>query len=994
MSQTLHQIYQSKAIVVTRTMVIKFHKIAEAINADVRRQGYEVDENNPASWKYYMNMFGEYHISDRARLLELSNGQYDSIRIKVAGETQPVEVNFNKANISGANGDVAIANEYRFNTFYFNELVDRYPEFEDLILGVLNPISPDISTIAKEGEILYCGGYVKTLLPTGIYHYVRQDYGIINDNYLIEPNEENLISKLQTHIDNFLERWWNAGYGVTSNLFLTTFIGMLYLSIPQILGNIRLGNAKTPFAHSFHIREHLESWGGLGWVTEYLSKGVLLWLYRNMVWLNANRGKAKVLDSIIENVLTPTNIPITGFRLRHDVEEMDEDVLTATPFMEQYKLNFAKNSSPVRNEIIDIINAELSLATENHYDREGQAKDVSDRSKFSMFDNLNTKVLESTVIDDSNKVPVTLEDIALNLWCFAASRGDYRGTVIFTNPVNNERIQLTPLNAYILSFYCLNRGWANYTFEDIPTMYARLIHRHPTHTPGPEHPVKPKLEDVSKGVVKPFITNAEIENVLGTYVPTYKHNSTTSFGREVELAHAESLRKYSAYARIDDAQGRGYGEWVAHKCYWYNVKCPLTATPTKYKDWLMVQGLDIEDYSRQEFVELGLKIVEAAVGVNIHRSDEIRNRQSSVLAILKHFASYTVQIIQNTVASDSYWLDWKHTRLTNFKSKASGSIKAQLPMYTVVTHWSIKDGVLQLNLYTGAEYRIKKETLASKENTTLTFPTVSKIKQKDTARYKFPTFTIVSMVIPEVIVEKTNRIYSYLTTVPYPYGSTERVLVNAKIISDLSISKPLQKEIETINARAKLIGQMQLLTPSLLGDELVTAQARIISMTLATVSTRPTEVVNVKSKVIGEITLIKPMIVVRDEVGAKAEMLTMGLGATRIEDENTITAKAAIVGDMYLLMSRPESVETVAVNAEIVNITMITLPNETAEQINVSATVTGAFELTPPLVPSDETLSASAGVANSMELIKPLVLTSDSIEVTANILSLTLHPSE
>ena len=47
MSQTLHQIYQSKAIVVTRTMVIKFHKIAEAINADVRRQGYEVDENNP-----------------------------------------------------------------------------------------------------------------------------------------------------------------------------------------------------------------------------------------------------------------------------------------------------------------------------------------------------------------------------------------------------------------------------------------------------------------------------------------------------------------------------------------------------------------------------------------------------------------------------------------------------------------------------------------------------------------------------------------------------------------------------------------------------------------------------------------------------------------------------------------------------------------------------------------------------------------------------------
>lgn len=994
MSQTLHQIYQSKAIVVTRTMVIKFHKIAESINATVRADGYEVDETNPASWKYYMNMFGEYHVSDRAQLLALSNGEFDSIRIKVAGETQPVEVDFNKANISGANGDVAIANEYRFNTFYFNELVDKYPDFEDLILGVLNPISPDISIAASEGEILYCGGYVKTKLASGIYHYVRQDYGIINDNYLIEPNEENLIPKLQVHINNFLERWWNAGYGVTSNLFLTTFVGLLYLSIPQILGNIRLGNAKTPFAHSFHIREHLESWGGLGWVSEYLSKGVLLWLYRNVVWLNANRGKAIVLDNIIENVLTPTNIPITGFRLRHDVEEMDENVLTSTPFMEQHKLNFAKNASPVRNEIIDIINAEISLATENHYDQSGQAETVAERSKFSMYDNLSTKVMESTVIDDSNKVPVTLEDIALNLWCYTASRGDYRGTVIFTNPIDNERVQLTPLNAYILSFYCLNRGWANYDFEEIPTMYARLIHRHPTQTPGSEHPLKPTVADINKGVIKPFITDTEIEDILGTYIPTYKHNSTTSFGREVELAHAESLRKYASYAKIEDSQGRGFGEWTAHKCYWYNIKCPLTSVPTKYKDWLMVQGLDLEDYSRQDFVDLGLKIVEAAVGVNIHRSDELRNRQSAVLAVLKHFASYTVQLIQNTVASDSYWLDWKHTRLTNFKSKAKGTLQAQLPLYTVRDKWSIHDGVWGLDMYTGDKYTIQKETLTSKDEISLPNISVSKIKLHDTARFKFPTFTIVSMVIPEVIVEKTNRIYSYLTTVPYPYGSTERVMVNAKIMNNLSISKPLQKEIETINARAKLIGQMQLLTPSLLGDEMVTAQARIISMTLATVSTRPTEVVNVKSKVIGDITLVKPIIVARDEVGAKAEMLTMGLGATRIEDENTITAKAAIVGDMYLLMSSPESVETVAVNAEIVNITMITLPNKTTEQINVSANVTGAFELTPPLVPSDETLSASAGVVSSMELIKPLVLTSDSIEVTANILSLTLHPSE
>ena len=992
MSQTLHQIYQSKAIVVTRTMVIKFHKIAEAINASVRDQGYEVDETNPATWKYYMNMFGEYHESDRARLLVLSNGAFDSIRIKVAGETQPVEVDFNKANISGANGDVAIANEYRFNTFYFNELVASYPEFEDVILGILNPISTDISINAKEGEILYCGGYVKTLMVAGNYHYVRQDYGIITDNYLIEPNEENLIYKLQTHIDSFLERWWNAGYNVTSNLFLTTFIGMVYLSIPQILGNIRLENAKTPFAHSFHIREHLESWGGLGWVTEYLSKGVLLWLYRNMVWLNANRGKAKVLDDIITNVLTPTNIPITGFRMRHDVENMDEDVLIADPFLEQYKLNFARNSQPVRNEIIEIIKAEVSLATENHYDQEGQSEQVGGSSKYSMYDNLNTKILESTVIDESNKVPVTLEDIALNLWCYTASSGDYRGTVIFTNPVDNERIQLTPLNAYILSFYCLNKGWANYEFEDIPTVHARLIHRHPLTSPDSTHPVKPKLEDVVKGVIKPFITDKQMEDILGKYVPTFKHNSTNSFGREVELAHAESLRKYASYARIEDAQGRGFGEWVAHKCYWYDIACPLSKVPTKYKDWLVIQGLNLEGYTRQEYVDLGLKIVEAAVGVNINRSDELRNRQSSVLAILKHFASYTVQLIQNTVASDSYWLDWKHTRLTNLKAKARSGLQAQLPLYTVKDKWAIHEGPINLDMYTGDRYSIRKETLTSREDTSLTEVTVSKIKLHDSARYKFPMFTIVGMVIPDVVTETNIRVYDYLTTVTYPYGVIEQVSTRAEMKGNFYIAKPVQNEIETLTAKARVVGRMSIHVPKLIGDEGFQITSTILSIGVSTNSTALKDPILAKAKIIGKFTMITPLIKTTEFLNVNSETLSVGIDKANIPDADQVNAVAKIVGSIYLKQAKPGSVESVNVNAEILAITMTTISNKASDQLNVTGDIIGVMELIPPIVPTSEEVEVTGNIVGDLLLVTPSTSTVDMIETTTTILSLTLHP--
>ena len=86
-----------------------------------------------------------------------------------------------------------------------------------------------MSIPSNDGEILYCGGYLKTLLPSGIYHYVRQDYGPISENFLIESNEENLISVLQEYIYGFLSRWWNANYAVTNDLFQATFMGVLFL---------------------------------------------------------------------------------------------------------------------------------------------------------------------------------------------------------------------------------------------------------------------------------------------------------------------------------------------------------------------------------------------------------------------------------------------------------------------------------------------------------------------------------------------------------------------------------------------------------------------------------------------------------------------------------------------------------------------------------------------------------------------------------------------
>jgi hypothetical protein len=47
-----------------RSATIKFEPAAEHINTDLIKRGFTVNTLDPYSWKYYLNMVGEYHESD------------------------------------------------------------------------------------------------------------------------------------------------------------------------------------------------------------------------------------------------------------------------------------------------------------------------------------------------------------------------------------------------------------------------------------------------------------------------------------------------------------------------------------------------------------------------------------------------------------------------------------------------------------------------------------------------------------------------------------------------------------------------------------------------------------------------------------------------------------------------------------------------------------------------------------------------------------------
>src|SRR5699024_2900593 len=182
-----------------------------------------------------------------------------------------------------------------FGSYYYNELVARYPDFEPLIMGILYPVKLELAVGAKNGEILYCGGYVKD------YVNENNDTGYIETtkvtaNGIIEPQEINFIVELQNWVDKYLSRWTNGAYSITDDLYVAAAISILYLQLAAVMMNIRLKNCRTSYAHSFHVKSYLESHGRLGHVFDNLPLESTMWLYKNLDYYETNLGKELTLN--------------------------------------------------------------------------------------------------------------------------------------------------------------------------------------------------------------------------------------------------------------------------------------------------------------------------------------------------------------------------------------------------------------------------------------------------------------------------------------------------------------------------------------------------------------------------------------------------------------------------------------------------------------------------------------------------------------------------
>ena len=139
MVNNYYKIYVDSIITLVNTMTIKFDQAARAMNDKIMQDyGYSaVDQEDKYSWKYYQNISGVYHFSNSD--------------IKIISLDTLEEIPFT---ITALTDHPATRRAYYFGSYYYNKLVEKYPNDELLIKGVLYPADLFVAVDAADGTIL------------------------------------------------------------------------------------------------------------------------------------------------------------------------------------------------------------------------------------------------------------------------------------------------------------------------------------------------------------------------------------------------------------------------------------------------------------------------------------------------------------------------------------------------------------------------------------------------------------------------------------------------------------------------------------------------------------------------------------------------------------------------------------------------------------------------------------------------------------------------
>lgn len=620
MSKAQYDIYVEQNLQLIRTMVIKSETTAYTMNMRLKELGESVDPQRPETWRYYLNLAGEYHPLDR------------KMYVKSLDTLQTIE--FTKENLRH---HASTHREYSRRGVFYEKLIATYPDQEFLIDGILNPVDIQKAIRAKEGSILYY------------------------DPKLVEPNEINVIPKLEQWIQWFQYRWNLPAYMLTDDLYVASQLGVLYSLLPIQLMNIRLENCFTRYVHSYHVKMHLASNGRLDIFMDYLTKSQQLWLYRNIRYIRRNPGKRHTFNLLTKRLLTDRAIPLAEWNMRHEVGNIS---LVDVPKIEFDRQSVNQLIAGYGADTIDtheLMNREQPLARHN-----ARVQPIDEPKSITQFettrqDRLPTKVLESALLDTSDAHLYTFADHLLNYWIYFSQTGQYNTVITVDHPATGATISLGVKDAFLVYLFLYNRS-IGVTMQHTPIVQAWFVRRRPT----------PSRTELATLIEDRFNPETHVDTVLNNLAPVGMfYVSTEGFYKAVKDIHDNVLWQQDYWASQEDLHEHSQVKTMIHRLY-TDYTCRLDGE-VPYYQWFLDKGLDLYEINRDDALVMWKQILEKATGVDLHSVNTVRDIQTAMLRLMSRLSSYSIQFIQQINRQPLQELDWSYIRPTDHRIKGRAS---------------------------------------------------------------------------------------------------------------------------------------------------------------------------------------------------------------------------------------------------------------------------------------------------------------------------------
>lgn len=595
-----YQLYIDSVFALAETVVIKSSYSAESINKFIAiKHGRETVSEYPHTWKYYLNISGNYHFSDEKMYIT----SLDTLE----------QIEFTKENLDLHR---ATYRGYLYGTRLYTELVTQYPLQESLILGILYPADIDKAIAAEDGDIL---AYPK---------------------YLIEENEETLIYDLEVYIKKFLFRWYNKQFNLSDSLYCATVLGILYTNLVPAIINIRLRNCKTRQAHSYHVREYLASHGNLDRYLNYLTTKQALFFYRNIAYIERHSGSRDTFDWLVKNIFTERQLPLSEVNMKHDSSVLPDSLYNKIDFRLK-PLNEQYNSNALTELTFDeLLEKELLLAPGNFDYVEDKHQAVKEKFENSLSSKVATKVLYSGIVDYTDATPFTLEDVLFNHWAYLSSVNHYNTYIRFKNPRTGNTVPISVKDAFIYAWYCLSKA-CGVEVTHIPTFRATRVQRIPT----------PNINDIYKVVDKNYIKKDLGVELINMQPEIPILISTEAFYNKcVEIFNVEQIHlKY--IGNQEHSYRRALVQNMVNRLY-MDINCEFRPTLTTMASFIDNSFLPQVDYTKDEYMQIFLDLTMTATGADLNTTLSLRNLQRIMVELMTQLSSYSIHFIRDINSSN------------------------------------------------------------------------------------------------------------------------------------------------------------------------------------------------------------------------------------------------------------------------------------------------------------------------------------------------------